>query len=255
MVAHEWTRKVGGDFVVRMEDLDRVTSARSWAMRQLVDLAAVGVSSDAPVVYQSERFEIYRQFVRDLERRGLTYPCFCSRREISESASAPHGEIQIYGGRCRDLPIDQREEFAQTRPPAIRLRVEEGVRSEGLVNDIVLVRNDGVPAYNLAVVVDDQMQGITEVVRGNDLRSVTPSQQYLQYLLDFRPLTYMHVPLVVGPDGDRLSKRHGGVTLADCLKLGFSAQAVRRALLHSIDAGSDGWSQSSSLAEWLKSLL
>ena len=224
-------------------------------MRQLVDLAAVGVKSDFPVVYQSQRFEIYRAYVRDLERRGLTYPCYCSRKEISESASAPHGEIQIYGGRCRYLSDGQRNELARSRPPAIRLNVDPVVRSEGFVNDIVLVRNDGVPAYNLAVVVDDELQGITEVVRGCDLFSVTPSQKYLQALLGFRTLSYLHVPLVVGPDGERLAKRHGDVSLADCLKLGFSAQAVRRALLNSIQAGSDGWGESSSLSEWLKSLL
>jgi glutamyl-tRNA synthetase len=255
IAAHERAVRAGGDFLIRMEDLDRVTSSETWVIRQMIDLAAVGVSSGDPVVRQSERFEIYNKYVRDLDDRGLTYRCFCSRKDIAEAASAPHGDTQIYGGRCRDLTQQEQESLARSRPAAIRLRVDEHTRSIGLVDDVVLVRNDGVPAYNLAVVVDDELQGVTEVVRGRDLESVTPSQQYLQQLLGFRSLTYVHLPLVVGPDGARLAKRHGGVTIPDCLRLGFSPQAVRRALLRSLEVGSDGWGPSSSLAEWLRSLL
>ena len=133
--------------------------------------------------------------------------------------------------------------------------MDDLTRTEGLVNDIVLVRNDGVPAYNLAVVVDDELQGITQVVRGADLESITPSQRYLQRLLRFRELDYVHLPLVLGPDGHRLAKRHGDVSLLDCHRLGFSSVDVRQALLRSIEVGSHGWGPSSNLGEWLKSLL
>ena len=240
---------------MRIEDLDRLTSSELWVNRQLLDLASLGVTSDLEVAYQSQRFQTYRDYVRELKGLGLTYPCFCSRREVAESSAAPHGNFQIYGGRCRDLSRRERERLQQTRSPAIRLRVDLVTRSGGLVNDVVLLRNDGIPAYNLAVVVDDELQGVTEVVRGADLEDITPSQMHLQALLGFRTPEYVHIPLVVGPDGNRLSKRHGSVTLADCLQLGFSPTEVRRALLRSLDVGSNGWGPSSSLSAWLKSLL
>jgi len=129
---------------------------------------------------------------------------------------------------------------ANGRRPS-RLRSNPGAGTASLIDDIVLVRNDGVPAYNLAVVVDDELQGVTQVVRGDDLAHVTPSQMYLQRLLGFRTPEYVHLPLMVGPDGQRLSKRHGDVSLGDCLRLGFSAHAVRTALLRSLDEGSNGW--------------
>jgi glutamyl-tRNA synthetase len=115
------------------------------------------------------------------------------------------------------------------------LKVDEVTRATGIVDDIVLRRNDGVPAYNLAVVVDDELQGVTQVVRGIDLEPVTPSQQYLQRLLGFRTLDYVHVGLVVGADGERLAKRHGAVTLADWLAAGRSASDLRGALLRTLE--------------------
>ena len=224
-------------------------------MRQLLDLSAVGVNSDLEVVHQSQRFNLYREYLDYLGGRGLTYPCFCSRKDVAEAAGAPHGGLQIYGGKCRQLSRSERDALLSQRPPALRLRVDDDTRASGLVNDIVLVRNDGIPAYNLAVVVDDELQGVTQVVRGEDLESITPSQEYLQRLLGFRELEYVHLPLMVGPDGQRLAKRHGAVTLGDCLEIGFSASAVRRALLNSLRVGTNGWGPSSSLAEWLRSLL
>jgi glutamyl-tRNA synthetase len=113
--------------------------------------------------------------------------------------------------------------------------VDDEARASGLIDDVVLQRNDGVPAYNLAVVVDDELQGVTQVLRGIDLEPVTPSQQYLQRLLGFRTLDYVHVGLVVGPDGQRLAKRHGAVTLADWISAGRSASALRLALLRTLD--------------------
>jgi glutamyl-tRNA synthetase len=227
--------EAGGRILIRMEDLDRVTARRDLALGQLVDLAAVGIRTSDEVVYQSDRFPLYDEFLLKLESTGLTYPCFCTRKEIREAAQAPHGEVLMYPGTCRSLSDDERRTWAASRPPAIRLRVDDVTRAAGLVDDIVLRRNDGVPAYNLAVVVDDELQGVTQVVRGIDLEPVTPSQQYLQKLLGFRSLEYVHVGLVVGPDGRRLAKRHGAVTLADWLATGRSAGDLRRALLRTLE--------------------
>lgn len=238
-----------------MEDLDRVTSNRVFADRQLSDLAELGVVSDVPVVFQSTRFDIYRRYVQLLTERGQTYQCFCSRKEVLSAATAPHGGSHRYPGICRDLSNDERKRRALVRRAAIRLRVDRAGTGDPRIDDIVLIRNDGVPAYNLAVVVDDALQGITQVVRGEDLAEITPSQIYLQKLLNFRTPDYVHLPLVVGPDGQRLAKRHGDVTLGDCIDLGFTSDEVRAALLRSLEVGSHGWGPSSSLAEWLRSLL
>jgi len=136
----------------------------------------------------------------------------------------------MYPGTCRNLTKDERDERRAVRRPALRLRVDEPVRAVGEVDDIVLQRNDGVPAYNLAVVVDDELQGVTQVVRGIDLQPVTPSQQYLGSLLGFRPLEYIHVGLVVGSDGERLAKRHGAFSLADWVAAGRTPADLREAL-------------------------
>lgn len=224
-------RSSGRGFLVRMEDLDRVTSSPLHEQAQLEDLTQLGLDWDGPVVRQSERFDRYRAALTRLDEAGLVYPCYCTRREIRSeieaAASAPHGLAAdgAYPGTCRDLSAGQRaERTAAGRRPALRLRAE-GERIvfrddlvgtvEGLVDDVVLARSDGVPAYNLAVVVDDAAQGVTQVVRGDDLLSSTPRQVHLQRLLGLPTPSYLHVPLVLGPDGARLAKRHGAVTLAE----------------------------------------
>jgi glutamyl-tRNA synthetase len=223
LVAWLSARSAGGRFIVRMEDLDRANATPEHAAGQLRDLADLGMDWDGDVVFQSERFDRYRAVLAGLEAAGLTYPCFCSRREIREAAAAPHGEA-TYPGTCRDLTGRERAARAETRPPATRLRAGGAVHTvhdriagtfTGVADDIVLLRNDGVPAYHLAVVVDDADQGVTEVVRGDDLLPSTPSHLHLQQLLGFPHPDYLHVPLVLGPDGQRLAKRHGAVTLAE----------------------------------------
>ena len=248
LAAWLFARSSGGRFVVRMEDLDRVTSSREHERSQLADLAALGVDNDGPVVRQSDRFDIYREAIDLLTRAGLTYRCYCTRREIREAAAAPHGAAQpdgAYPGTCRELTERERAaREAEGRRPALRLRVEPGTTVrvldrlcgavEGVVDDVVLCRNDGVPAYNLAVVVDDAAQGIDEVVRGDDLLLSAPRQVHLQRLLGLPTPVYAHVPLVVGPDGQRLAKRHGAVTLADLAAHGWTAAGVLGVLAGSL---------------------
>ena len=237
----------GGRWLVRMEDLDPVTANRAHAARQLDHLARLGLVSDGPVVHQSDRFDLHRDAIAQLRRDGLVYPCYCTRREIRDAAAAPHGDglpDGAYPGTCRELTRAERLERERAgRVPALRL-CTEGERHhfddlvlgpmEGVVDDLVLQRSDGVPAYNLAVVVDDHLQGVDQVVRGDDLASSTPRHLHLQQLLGLPHPTYAHVPLVLGPDGSRLAKRHGAVTLDDLAALGWTDVDVVRLLGRSL---------------------
>ena len=234
---------VDARFLIRVEDLDRANSSRGKEAQQLADLARVGVDWDPPVVRQSERFARYDAAIDRLARSGLTYECFCSRREIREAIAAPHVDDAAYPGTCRELSAAERAQRRATRPPAVRLRstgeavtVDDALAGSftGVADDVVLRRNDGVPAYNLAVVVDDAEQGVTDVVRGDDLLSSTPRQVVLQRLLGLPTVRYVHVPLVVGPDGHRLAKRDGAVTLADLAAAGIPPERVLRALGRSL---------------------
>jgi glutamyl-tRNA synthetase len=226
LLAWLFARSSGSRFLVRVEDLSPHPEARAHEAQHLADLAALGLDWDGPVVRQSERRARHEEVLAELTERGLTYPCFCTRREIAEAAEAPHGQPPgSYPGTCRDLPARRRSELeAQGRPAALRLRsdgravsVEDRLHGTvtAVVDDLVLRRNDGVPAYSLAVVVDDADQGVEEVVRGDDLLSSTPRQAHLADLLALPRPAWAHVPLVLGPDGERLAKRHGAVTLAD----------------------------------------
>ncbi len=243
-------RSLGGEWLVRMEDLDRVTSSRANETDQLRSLAALGLHPDGQVVRQSERFELYYAAIARLRADGRVYDCYCTRREIREAVSAPHnervGELPeaAYPGTCRTLTARRRAELvASGRRPAVRLAADgerftvhdlvAGVYS-GVSDDVVLQRNDGVPAYNLAVVVDDAAQGVTHVVRGDDLLSSTPRQRALQQLLGLATPTYAHIPMVVAPDGVRLAKRHGAVTLHDLAMRGVTPDRVLTRLATSL---------------------
>lgn len=250
LVAWLAARSSGRGFLVRMEDLDRVTSSAEHEQHQLADLAAIGLDWDGDVVRQSDRFDRYRAEVDRLRAAGRVYPCFCTRREIrveiEAAASAPHVHLPdgAYPGTCRDLSDDERTERASVgRQPALRLRTEGEVfsfddvvagRSSGAVDDVVLVRADGVPAYNLAVVVDDGLQDVDQVVRGDDLLTSTPRQLLLQELLDIAQPEYLHVPLVLGPSGDRLAKRDGAITLTDLADEGWTPADVVSVLARSL---------------------
>ena len=252
LVAWLFARSVGGRFLMRVEDLDQRVADREYEASQLADLADLGLDWDGEVVRQSNRFHLYHEAIDQLTRAGLTYECTCTRREIREAASAQHGEAPegAYPGTCLRLTERERaERAADGRPAAIRLHAQVSELElvdrlhgpyRGLVDDVVLRRNDGTPAYNLAVVVDDADQGITEVVRGDDLLPSTPRQLHLADLLGLPRPTHVHVPLVLGDDGERMAKRHGAVTLTDRKDLGETPAQVLSLLAASLNLAEPG---------------
>ncbi|MFC8179325.1 tRNA glutamyl-Q(34) synthetase GluQRS [Rhodococcus sp. NPDC057297] len=240
LLAWLFARSTGRQFLMRVEDLDRVRAGAE--ARQLADLHAIGLEWDGPVVRQSERTALYDDAIAHLTASGMTYECFCTRREIQEAASAPHAPDGAYPGTCRDLTAAERA--SKTRPPAVRLRADVTEFSihddilgafHGQVDDLVLRRVDGVAAYNLAVVVDDGEQGVDQVVRGDDLLTSSPRQAYLASLLDIPAPTYAHVPLALNAQGKRLAKRDGAVTLEDQAALGLGPQDVLHLLARSLE--------------------
>jgi glutamyl-tRNA synthetase len=252
LLAWLFARSEGARFLLRIDDLDHGRVRPGAAEQQLADLAALGLDWDGPVVRQSERLAHYADAIARLDAEGALYPCFCTRAEIRQAASAPHGALPegSYPGTCRELTRAERAaREAAGRPPALRLRAG-GARVAftarllgprvGVVDDRVVRRNDGVPAYNLAVVVDDTAAGVGEVVRGADLVETTPRQLHVAARLGAPAPGYAHVPLVLGADGARLAKRHGAVTLADRIAAGQSPAQVRAALARSVGLAAAG---------------
>ncbi|MEM9712502.1 MAG: tRNA glutamyl-Q(34) synthetase GluQRS [Actinomycetota bacterium] len=246
LLAWAFARSSGGRFLLRFEDLDAGASRPEHEERQRRDLAALGLDWDGAPVRQSERRHLHNEAVERLVAADVVYPCFCTRREIREATRAPHGDLPdgAYPGTCRDLDAAGRRSRAATgRRPALRLRGEGRRRGfvdrvlgpvEGVVPDVVVRRGDGTPAYQLAVVVDDHDQGVEEVVRGDDLAPSTPSQLLVAEVLGVPSPTYAHVPLALGPDGRRLAKRDGAVTLADLSTRGIGAADVLGILAESL---------------------
>ena len=217
-------RKKGGRFLLRIEDLDESRCSFGNNAETLIDdLRWLGLDFDGGgdrAEFQSRRFHIYEEYFERLRDRGLLYPCYCSRAALHAS-TAPHGRDGqvLYDGRCRRL-YDSGAAAPTDKAPAWRIRVPDedivftdGVQGEYRENlarectDFVLRRADGIYAYQLAVVIDDALSGVTEVVRGSDLLSSTPRQIWLYRLLGFTPPAFYHIPLLLAPDGRRLSKR------------------------------------------------
>ena len=253
VLAWLFARSTGRRFLLRIEDLDAARVRSGMAEQQVADLTALGLHFDGPPVVQSQRAAAYAAALAAISSR--TYECFCSRREIAEAASAPHGATAVYPGTCRGLTDRQRAERRLTRVAALRLRADGATQTvqdlvhgavTGRVDDFVVRRNDGVASYNLAVVVDDAESGIDQVVRGDDLLPSAVNQAYLAGLLGHPAPVYAHVPLAVNAQGRRLAKRDGGVTLSDRAARGLGPQQVLRLLARSL-----GWPAPDRLADLL----
>ncbi len=249
LFAWRLARRAGGRFLVRMEDIDRTRCKPEFASRMLDDLAWLGLYWDGPVRYQSAHFEDYRAALLKLDGMGLLYPCFCTRAqiaaEIAAAGGAPHGpDGPVYPGICRGL--DRREAEARIdagEQPAWRLDMSLAVAQTGPLafhdcgrggiacdpshfGDVVLARKDSPTSYHLAVTVDDALQGVTLVTRGEDLLDATDIHRLLQSLLGLPEPEYWHHALLLGPDGKRFAKRDRSVSVPDLRGAGQSPAEV-----------------------------
>jgi glutamyl-tRNA synthetase len=241
LVAWLRARSQGGQLVMRIEDLDgpRVVPGATEAM--LRDLHWLGLDWDEGPYFQSQRFADYQRAVEQLRTQGIVYPCTCSRKEIQAIASAPHADDTEarYPGTCRNGVS-----HTDGRTPSWRFRMPDrepdfvdvlhGAHSGRSASDFVIKRADGVYAYQLAVVVDDIAMNITEVVRGDDLLTSTPRQIALYRGLGAAPPDFLHVPLMLGPDGVRLAKRHGAIAIAQLRDEGYAPERIIGFLAHTL---------------------
>lgn len=233
--AHDFARARGGEFLLRIEDIDPGRSRPEFVTGIIEDLAWLGLTFDGEIICQSRRLPLYAGSLGLLKQRGLVYPCFCTRAaiaaEVKASASAPHGpDGPVYPGTCRTISKAERDVRIQKEPHSWRLDMGRASAEAGLLRwtdhgaevraepemfgDVVLARKDAPVSYHLAVTIDDAAQGVTDVVRGIDLRSSTHVHRLLQQLLELPVPRYHHHPLLVGADGQRLAKRSGAPSLA-----------------------------------------
>ena len=219
LIAWLGVRSADGELVLRMEDLDTQRTSAEFAQVLRQDLAWLGLDYDRETPPQSKRSRVYDRYFQILEEQGLIYPCYCTRSQL-HSVNAPHlsDGTYVYPGTCRNLTAEQRSQI--NRAPAWRVQVpdrlwqlEDRIQGHYELNlfdgcgDMVMRRADGIYVYQLAVTVDDGEAGVNQVVRGTDLLSSAPRQMYLQELFGFEHPEYAHVPLLMAPDGRRLSKR------------------------------------------------
>lgn len=241
-LGHSKARESGGDFRLRIEDLDQGRSRPEFVDGIFEDLRWLGLTWDEPVLIQSQRTEIYEELLGQLRDRGLVYACFCTRADIAQSLTAPHGDAATsYPGTCRAL-LDDPERRSRT-PHCWRLNSAKALEIAGLpswteadsqtfeadfsqIGDAILARKDAPASYHLSCVVDDAASGVTLVVRGSDLRPSTPIQRLLQELLDLPEPTYLHHPLVTHEDGRRLAKRDLAPTLAAMRAVGVDGREL-----------------------------
>lgn len=250
LIAWLSARSRGGRVLLRIEDIDSPRVKRGAAEQASVDLRWLGLDWDAEPVVQSQRLSHYESALWRLREQELVYPCTCSRTDVAQAASAPHPEHEgpVYPGTCSGRCSADAADL-DGQPYAWRFRVRkaspefvDGYRGPTRLNlhqaggDFVVWKSAGTPAYQLAVVVDDAAFEITEVVRGDDLVPSTPRQLLLYEALGKAPPQFIHVPLVVGPDGRRLAKRHGDTRLATLRAAGVKPEALLGLL-----AWSCGW--------------
>jgi glutamyl-Q tRNA(Asp) synthetase len=241
-VGHARARESGGKFRLRIEDLDQTRCKPEFVEGITEDLRFLGLEWDGPVLVQSQRTAAYQAALDDLKGRGLAYACFCTRADIAQSLTAPHGDAAAsYPGTCRRLPDDPERRAAT--PHSWRLNSAKALEIAGLpswteadgskfyaeardIGDAILARKDAPASYHLSCVVDDAESGATMVVRGADLRPSTPIQRLLQELLGLPEPTYLHHALVVNEDGRRLAKRDLAPTLSAMRDNGVDGPAL-----------------------------
>lgn len=246
-IGHARARESGGKFRLRIEDLDRTRCRPEFANGIYEDLGWLGIEWDEPVLVQSQRTAAYEAALDELKSRGLVFACFCTRADIAQSLTAPHGDAATsYPGTCRNLPDDP--ERRATTPHCWRLNSAKALGIEGLpswteadgqrfttsvrdIGDAILARKDAPASYHLSCVVDDAESGVRMVVRGADLRPSTPVQRLLQQLLGLPEPSYLHHPLVTHEDGRRLAKRDLAPTLTAMRESGVDGPTLAADLL------------------------
>jgi glutamyl-Q tRNA(Asp) synthetase len=245
LIAERAARRSRGRFLLRIEDIDTARSRPEFDAAILEDLAWLGISWDGDVRRQSEHMDDYRATLHRLDAMGVTYPCFCSRKDIAAAQSAPHGPGPIYPGTCRRRTAEDRaQRIAAGQPYAIRLDVAAGLAITGpltwhdcragtvaaspdLEGDPVIARRDTPTSYHLSVTVDDHLQGVTLVTRGEDLFPSTHVHRLLQGLLGYAAPDYCHHSLLTNAEGARLSKRDGAVAIRALRAQGMTPEQVK----------------------------
>ena len=247
VLGHSRARENSGAFRLRIEDLDQTRSRPDYSVAIYDDLRWLGLEWDEPVLVQSQRTSAYEAALEKLKVRGLAYACFCTRADIAQSLTAPHGDAAVsYPGTCRALPdnperrastphcwrLDSEKAFAMSGMPSwIEANGESFTATRSDIGDAILARKDAPASYHLSCVVDDGASGVTMVVRGADLRPSTPTQRLLQELLGLPEPRYLHHPLVAHEDGRRLAKRDLAPTLAAMREKGTDGRALADDLL------------------------
>ena len=249
VLAHDAARTAGGQYLIRIDDIDGSRSREEYVGASLADLAWLGLGWDSEPVRQSARLGDYAAALGTLRVRNLVYPCFCTRAEIAASLSAPHGPSgAVYPGTCRTLSKTEQQRRMAAEPHCWRLDMARAVTHVGALTweeqgegprsadplahgDIVLARKDAPASYHLASTLDDAAMGVTHVIRGADLIAATDVHRLLQALLDLPTPLYRHHALVCGSDGKRLAKRDAAASLAALRATGVDGRALAADLL------------------------